>query len=155
MPLEPVTEYMLTFDGQDDWIELPPVSIPSGNEITCSFWAYGGEALPTANSVIEAWSANNQRILNVHLIWSNSCVFFDCGNIGASFDSYDRLMKQINAADCKGKWSHWAFTKNATTGSMKIYLNGNLWHEETNKRIPISQAAKARPSSKGATGLFP
>lgn len=154
-PLESAIEYVLTFDGQDDFVELPPASIPSGNEITCSFWAYGGEALPKDNSVIEAWSANNQRILNIHLIWNNSFVFFDCGNSDASFDSYDRLMKQINAADCKGKWSHWAFTKNATTGAMKIYLNGELWHQEMGKTIAIPPTAKARLGSSFHSNFYP
>src|SRR5690606_28489861 len=37
-------------------------------------------------------------------------------------------------------WNHWAFTKNAATGSMKIFLNGRLWHNGTGKtkRINIS-----------------
>ena len=154
-PLEPVIESVLTFDGQDDWIELPPASIPSGNEITCSFWAYGGDALPRANSVIEAQNAKGQRLLNVHLLWNNSHVYFDCGITGASFDNYDRLMKQLNAADCKGKWSHWAFTKNATIGVMKIYLNGELWHQETGKTIPIPPTAKARLGSSFAPHYYP
>jgi cyanobactin cluster PatC/TenC/TruC protein len=144
-PFESAIQYVLIFDGQDDWVELPPASIPSGNEITCSFWAYEGEALPRANSAIEAFNAKDQRLLNVH--WDNSYVFFDCGSSGASFDSYDRIVKQINASACKGKWSHWAFTKNATTGVMKIYLNGELWHQETGKTIPIPQTAKARLGS--------
>lgn len=140
-------ESVLLFDGRDNYVELPPASIPSGNAITCSFWAWGGDGLPKANSVIEAWSANKQRVLNVHLIWDNSYIFFDCGNIGGNFDSYDRIMKPINVADCKGKWSHWAFTKDATAGEMKIYLNGSLWHQETGKTMPIPPTASARLGS--------
>uniref|UniRef100_UPI001F3EF4AE hypothetical protein n=1 Tax=Nostoc sp. CMAA1605 TaxID=2055159 RepID=UPI001F3EF4AE len=30
------------FDGVDDRIELPPACFPTGNEITISFWAFGG-----------------------------------------------------------------------------------------------------------------
>jgi hypothetical protein len=26
-----------------------------------------------------------------------------------------------------GQWNHWVFTKNATTGEMAIYVNGELW----------------------------
>ncbi|MBD1945095.1 LamG domain-containing protein [Coleofasciculus sp. FACHB-64] len=154
-PLKPVIEYVLTFDGQDDWVELPPASIPWGKEITCSFWAYGGEALPQGNSVIEVWCANNQRILNVHLPWSNSAVYFDCGNNDPHVNNFDRLAKHIDAADCKGKWTHWAFTKNATTGAMKIYLNGKLWHQATNRTMPIPPAAKAGLGrSLGGSQLF-
>ncbi len=34
-------------------------------------------------------------------------------------------------------WHHWAFTKNASTGTMKIYLDGELWHSGTGNSRPI------------------
>ena len=135
--IESAIEYVPAF-CQPNWVELPPASVPSGNEITCSFWAYGGELLPNWNSVIEVVDANNQRLLNIHLPWDNSTIFFDCGNNGSGFD---QIKKQAQPKDYKGKWSHWAFTKNATTGEMKIYLNGELWHSGTGKTFPIPQTA--------------
>ena len=47
-------------------------------------------------------------------------MYWDAGNDGG----YDRINKIAPAADYEGNWVHWAFTKNATTGSMKIYKNG-------------------------------
>ena len=127
----------LQFDAVDDYIELPPASIPTGNQITISFWALGGSKLPKQNSVLGAYSANNNnKIIDIHLPWENSTIYFDCGN---GSGSYDRIEKAAQASDFKGVWSHWAFTKNATTGEMKIYLNGKLWHSGTGKTITITQ----------------
>lgn len=100
-------------------------------QITVSFWSKGNEAvLPNNNSVFYAEDNANNRQLNVHLPWSNSRVFWDCGNDGTG---YDRIDKATVPAEYEGIWNHWAFTKNTTTGSMKIYLNGTLWHSGTGK----------------------
>jgi len=135
---------VLVFDGQDDYVELPPASIPSGSALTCSFWAYGGDALPTNNSVISAFDANGNRLLNIHLPLGDSAIYFDCGNSGSSFD---RIEKQSQQQDYKGKWSHWAFTKDATAGEMRIYLNGELWHSGTGKVFAIPKAVNAQLGS--------
>ena len=130
----------LKFDG-NDYVSIPANSIPSGNQITFSLWAYGANIQPTQNSVIEARSADNLRTLNVHLPWSNGNIYFDCGNNGST---YDRINKSASAVDYKGKWTHWVFTKNAVTGDMKIYLNGKLWHSGTGKTrsLPATTAVK-------------
>ena len=111
-----------------------PASNLSGitNELTFSFWARGDAGLATTStSVIYGTDANGKRTLNVHLPWSNGRVYFDCGNSGGA--TFDRIDKLSSAAALEGKWNHWAFTKNATTGSMKIYLNGFLFHSATGK----------------------
>ncbi len=35
-------------------------------------------------------------------------------------------------------WNHWAFVKNASTGDMKVFLNGQLWLSGTGKVKPIT-----------------
>lgn len=58
-------------------------------------------------------------------------MYWDCGNDGAG---YDRISKIDTLADnYRGKWTFWAFTKNATTGIMNIYVNGSLWATGTGK----------------------
>ncbi|NNE26399.1 MAG: T9SS type A sorting domain-containing protein [Saprospiraceae bacterium] len=99
-----------------------------GEEITISFWQYGASNQPTNSTIFEGRDANNLRQANVHLPWSNGQVYWDCGNDGGG---YDRINKQANPEDFKDQWNHWAFTKNATTGEMHIYLNGILWHSGT------------------------
>ena len=100
------------------------------NAITIMFWAYGGDILPVNNSVLEAVNAQGQRVLNIHLPWSNSNVYWDAGQDGSG---YDRINKLAAPQDILGQWNHWTFTKNTASGAMRIYLNGTLWHTGTGK----------------------
>ncbi|MDJ0590872.1 MAG: LamG domain-containing protein [Pleurocapsa sp. MO_226.B13] len=127
----------LQFDGNLDQIDLPKTAIPIGQEITVSFWANGGDSLPKKkSSIINDKNNGPLRILNIHLPWSDSRIYFDCGNDG---NGYDRVYKTASPSEFKGKWSHWTFTKDANKGEMKIYLNGQLWHSETGKNKPIPE----------------
>lgn len=102
------------------------------DEITISFWMYGNPVnQPEDGTIFEGVNENNQRVLNSHLPWSNGRVYWDAGVDEAGY--YDRIDKLANTADYEGKWNHWAFTKNAATGSMKIFLNGVQWHTGTGK----------------------
>ncbi len=106
------------------------------NEITVSFWAKGSaDLLPNDNSVLHARDSKKNRQLNVHLPWSNSRIYWDCGNDGSGFD---RIDKAATANEYEGKWNHWAFTKNASIGTMKIYLNGKIWHSANGKTKKIN-----------------
>ncbi|GEM_PF-50193 len=101
------------------------------NEITVSLWTKGDIGITNnTTSSIAARDTNFNRQLNVHNPWNNGNVYFDCGNDGTG---YDRIYTSINPSDVEGQWNHWAFTKNAVTGDMKAYLNGNLWHSGTGK----------------------
>jgi hypothetical protein len=107
-------------------------------EVTVAFWSYGNSAVLPANSTaFEGVDAANRRTLNVHLPWSDGRVYWDAGSNGG----YDRIDKAADAADFEGRWTHWAFTKNTTTGSMKIYRDGVLWHSGTGKTQPVDLAA--------------
>ena len=106
------------FDGTDDYAGLPNSAIPTGNQITMSFWV---EVDSIQNSSIIAGSSNGStQNLNVHLPWGNSTVYFDCGS-GAAATS--RIQYVPSTAELTG-WHNWVFTKNASTGIMKIYLDG-------------------------------
>lgn len=101
------------------------------DEITIGFWAFGNpDKLPSNTSAFEGVDETNLRQINVHLPWSNSGIYWDCGNDGKG---YDRIDKVATSAEIEGKWNHWTFTKNASTGKMYIYLNGDLWHTGSGK----------------------
>lgn len=107
------------------------------NEVTVTFWTKGDENLmPVNNSIVYAFGENiSQRQLNLHIPWGSS-VYFDCGNVNGSYDRIEKPYATDNVI--KGVWNHWAFTKNATTGVMNIYLNGVLWHTGTSKTNVIT-----------------
>lgn len=99
--------------------------------VTVAFWCYGSPALqPMNGTAFEAVDSLGNRLLNSHLPWSDSNVYWDAGYGGTS---YDRINKIATPAQIKGQWNYWTFTKNVATGSMKIYLNGILWHNATAK----------------------
>ena len=120
-------------------ITVPTTAMSTiNNEISVSFWAFGyPDLLPANTSIIHANNLNGERNLNIHLPWSNSRIYFDCGNTGSGAD---RIEKDANNSQIEGEWHHWAATKNATTGDMKLYLDGTLWHSGTNKTKPIEIA---------------
>lgn len=104
--------------------------------VTISLWAYGNTALqPMDGTAFEAVNTSGNRLLNSHLPWSNGDVYWDAGYSGTT---YDRINKPATAAEYEGSWNYWVFTKNVATGSMKIYLNGVLWHSGTGKVKPMS-----------------
>ena len=108
------------------------------NQISVSFWAKGDADLMPANNSILCGSSDinlGVRQFNIHLPYDTN-IYFDCGNVS---NAYDRINKQYgNLSVIKGQWNHWTFTKNATNGTMKIYLNGTLWHQGTGKTKPIN-----------------
>ncbi|NOX86528.1 MAG: T9SS type A sorting domain-containing protein [Chlorobi bacterium] len=113
------------------------IDIPAGpmgdisDEITISFWSYGNKKYqPIKNSIFWARDSLNKRQANLHLPWSDSKIYWDCGYEGGG---YDRISKTATPQEYKGSWSHWAVTKNANTGEMKIYHNGTLWHSGSGK----------------------
>jgi hypothetical protein len=109
--------------------------------VTVAFWTYGTAAYqPMDGTCFEAVDASGNRILNAHLPWSDSNVYWDAGyNAG-----YDRINKAATTAETEGQWNFWAFTKNIATGSMKIYNNGALWHSGTGKTKPLNNIAHFR-----------
>ena len=110
--------------------------------ITVCFWAYGNPALqPQDGSCFEAVDSASNRVINAHVPWSDNSVYWDAGNSGST---YDRISKAATTNDTEGQWNHWAFCKNAATGSMKAYLNGNLWNSGTGKINTMKEIKKFR-----------
>ncbi len=123
----------LYLDG--DYIDIPTDILSQlDSAVTISFWQYGGESQPKNNSIIHARNEDGDRVLNVHMPWSNGRVYWDAGQDSG----YDRIDKAANPEDYKGQWNHWVFTKDVSVGQMKIYLNGIPWHIGTDKTKAMS-----------------
>ncbi len=124
--------------GSSGYIQASSGLDEISQEITISFWQNGSDILPTSTSILEAKGPNELRQINIHHPWGNGQIYWDCGNDGSG---YDRINKTAEESSYKNQWNHWAFTKNATTGSMKIYHNGVLWHSGTGKTKAINATA--------------
>jgi hypothetical protein len=128
---------MIASAGEDAALDFAPVDfVPVSpgafstidSAVTVAFWQYGDpDKQPLNSSIFNAVDAKGQRVLNAHLPWGNGSVYWDAGQSSG----YDRINKAATAADYKGGWNHWAFTKNSKTGVMNMYLNGKLWHSGT------------------------
>jgi hypothetical protein len=113
------TTSKINFDGSDDYINLSPSAIPTGNQITIEIVTSWSGGLQN-NSIIAGGSGNQD--LSLHLPWSDGNVYWDCGS------PFNRIVKTVSSsADYLGN-HHWVVSKNATTGIMRIYLDGTLWH---------------------------
>ena len=126
---------------------IPDVS----DEITVSFWSFGDHKLPVNTTIFEGVDDANRRQANVHLPWSNGQVYWDCGGNGGN---YDRINMVVNPDDFKNKWTHWAFTKNVSTGIMNIYLNGELLVTGSEKSNPIDIKRFSLGSSSGSSPTY-
>ncbi|MBE0537527.1 MAG: hypothetical protein IH624_17825 [Phycisphaerae bacterium] len=116
----------LSLDGADDYLILPSEALSkAGTEMTFAFWARNNA--PTAGTVVlYAYEAANpgNRIINIHAPWSNNNAYMDVSNAAAA-GTYDRV-GAANAVVTAGDpyWIHWIFTKDAETGTMRIYRDG-------------------------------
>ncbi len=139
----------LNFSGTG-YIRVPDAALDAISDgFTFSCWVYGDpDVLPANTTLFEALDADGQRQINVHLPWSDSRVYWDCGNDGSG---YDRIDKAVNATNFEGKWNHWAFSKNINTGVMAIYLNGTVFHNGGFNIKPIGELATMR-IGQSATG---
>jgi hypothetical protein len=128
----------LEFDGIDDYISVPVdvFSRLGTSQVTICLWQYGtGPQYTTVFQGIDDADpdpAYASRVLNAHIPWGTE-VFWDSGDD----TGYDRVYKAAKESEYSGKWNHWTFTKNTSTGQMKIYLNGGLWQSGTDLTTPI------------------
>ena len=145
-------EYSLDFEGRD-YVEVPAAAFAAvDDEITVSFWQYGDPDIQPQNDyVFEGRNADNQRVLNSHLPWSNSRVYWDAGPDECG-GGYNRIDKEATDINFEGVWNHWAFTKNAVTGNMRIFLNGVLWHSGTGRNNPMDGITQFRIGAHAGNG---
>ncbi len=128
-------DFVLEFENHDI-VDIPVSSIDEiDEEITITCWIYGAAKQPQNDILFEAVNGNGNRVLNVHLPWSDSKVYWDAG---WEDGGYDRISRTATANDFKDKWNHWAFTKNLNTGIMRIYLNGEFFMIGGSKNKPLA-----------------
>ena len=128
----------IVFDGTNDYCNVPISAVPTGNQITVSFWTKFN--VTQVSSIFSAYNSAGQRQINIHLTWSDSIVYWDCG---ASGGTYDRINSSTLTTAQKTGWHNWVFTKDATAGTMVIYLDGISLASGTGKTNTIGTISTA------------
>jgi len=133
----------IAFDGYKDSVALDGAAdlfsrILGG--ITIAFWQYGAKSPHHTDTVC---CSNYTYGLEAPTIAVNLGCWrppgeynWDCGQPW-SFDG--RLSGNHRyESEWSGRWNHWAFTKNALLGEMKIFLNGRLYSSRDGAHSVIS-----------------
>ncbi|MCX6247454.1 MAG: peptide-N-glycosidase F-related protein [Bacteroidetes bacterium] len=118
-------DFSLNFND-NDFVKVPASAFTTiDSAITVAFWIYGDPLKqPQNNTAFEGIDSAGQRVINVHLPWGDSKVYWDAGRDSSG---YDRLSHPVTDPSLfRGKWNHWAFVKDLGSGRMKIYINGQL-----------------------------
>lgn len=142
----------MNYDGTDDFTSLAPETLPTGNAMSICIWNYAASSVTGTRGVFWMANALGQRNFAVTLPW-NSTVFFDTGAgiTGGANVGYNRINKGVTDSDYVN-WHHWSFTKNAVSGSMKIYRDGEEWHSGTGMTHIIGIPSTATLGRYGAAG---
>lgn len=109
----------LNLDGVDDFVALNPSTFNGmGNTVSISVWVLGGTDHPERSTFF--WGAQNTngtgRQLQVHLPWEGSTAYWRAPG--------GQVSVGLTTDQITGTWNHWAFTKESSTGAIKIYANG-------------------------------
>ena len=128
----------IIFDGTDDYCNVPISAVPTGSQATVSFWTKFN--VTQASSIFSAYNSAGQRQINIHLTWSDSIAYWDCGATGGT---YDRINSSTLTTAQKTGWHNWVFTKDATAGTMVIYLDGISLASGTGKTNTIGTISTA------------
>lgn len=141
----------IRFNG-NAFVEVPAEAVNTlTDQVTVAFWVRGDAAVqPASQYCFEGVNSNGQRVLNTHLPWENGRVYWDAGQSGG----YDRIDKAANPTEFEGRWNHYAFTKDAATGVMNIYLNGVLWHTGSDRTRLMDDIVRFRIGSSAGGGSF-
>jgi hypothetical protein len=133
---EPDDRYLRFESG--DYLEIPPQALANADSaLSICFWLRGDSDLQPQNDNFLEACLDGGRIINIHLPWGTGDVYWEAG--GRLQGNNNRLQKYADPENWKGRWNHWAFTRNLQTGRTNIYINGELWHTAGNMFKPIGE----------------
>lgn len=139
------------FDAGSDAVSLPASAFESiTDQVSIAMWVYGDTTQPRADSIFYAKDTSGNRVLNVHLPWNNNYVYWDAGDD----TGFDRINKVATSDQFMGQWNYWVFTKDASAGTMAIYLNGVLWHTGSNKSRSMDGVVEGYISGNGGSNRY-
>jgi hypothetical protein len=141
----------INFDGFDDSVSIDgalELFSKINKKITIAFWQYGKDSPHHTDTVccsnytygvgFPPGGVPRNPTIAINLgCWRQPGKYnWDCG-YPWSFDN--RLSGfHRSKAEWTGRWNHWAFTKDANTDTMKIFLNGVLYDSRIGAGSPIT-----------------
>jgi Concanavalin A-like lectin/glucanases superfamily len=142
----------LRFTGVNSYVSIPAAALASlDKQITVTLWLNSAGQSTGANWIFEALDSAGGP--TVRAMVDANRVVFNSGFGGAR--QFDEIESLLLGASQAGKWTHWAFTKNAITGNMNIYRNGALWLTGVDKYRPLTTAVvfKIGSTADGSVGF--
>jgi hypothetical protein len=103
----------MDFDGVDDYVDVPTISLPANSDYTIEFWSYVTTADLQAERAFLIYGSD----IMAHTPWADQGIYFDDHGVRVN-GSY---------ASSMNKWTHVALVSTGTAGGFKgIYLDGVL-----------------------------
>lgn len=142
VPTEGVIGNAYNFINRGSATLQPDVFEEVSNEVTLSFWQYGIKldsiARVTMILATDPDTTNENKIL-VHMPWADEDsltyrVYWDAGDSSV----VNRVSEEVVPSYFQDQWNYWSLTKNATTGDMKMFVNGELLNSSTGKHSSMS-----------------
>jgi len=132
----------ISFDGYNDSMEITAAAnifSKIRTAITIAFWQYGTDSIHHTDTLCCSDYVYNvyDPAIAINLgVWKSPGKYnWDCGSPW-SFDG--RLSGNHRYKDeWSNRWNHWAFTKDASSGKMQIFLNGLLYDSRTGANSPM------------------
>lgn len=128
----------LKFDGQCNVSDFGAVLSNTATELSISVWSYGAPS--KSDGDLFSAHVNGAIKLNSHFPHKNGRVYFDT-HAPSKRDRIEKAYSNEEESLLWENWNHWVFTKNVTDGSMKIYVNSQLWHQGNGKVNPMDKTA--------------
>lgn len=126
----------VSFDGSDDYIQLPAQLIAIGNTFTFTAWIYFTGSLTTRYTVFGQENAASAFMFEVGQGPGSA----GTGRVGSLYSG------QVDADSVSGvllvnTWTHIAYTKNGTGATSTIYINGRSVGLATNIGLTYSNSS--------------
>ncbi len=138
-----VYDNAISFDGYKDAVEITnaaDVFSKISTAITIAFWQYGADSPYHTDTLFcsNYTYGEDDPAIAINLgCWRRPGIYhWACGSPW----SFDNKLSGYHRypGEWFGRWNHWAFTKDADTGIMQIFLNGVLYDSRTGSHSPIS-----------------
>ncbi len=111
----------LYLNGTSDYINLPTsILSDTPDKVSFSIWMKGSDQITTTSLLY----ANPDQKINIHAPHASGNMYWDYGNACCT----GRISKAMPSSWINDNWTHFVFTSNLESSSMKIYANGTLWH---------------------------